>query len=542
LPKFNDLTGRIFGELTVINRTDDYIDSKGRKYVVWNCLCSCGNYIKVQSRILTNNNTKHCGCKDIDLTGQKINAWTVLRKDKNGWFCQCQCGNTGVISTNNLLNNKSKSCGCSSWFDLIDKKLGRLTVIKYAETINNHSYVWCKCDCGNEKKIKVSDLNKKYKPTRSCGCINKERIGKLNFVDITGKKYGKWTVIKYNNNGNWLCKCECGTEKSMKASTLNSGLSKGCRNCFKFDIDDHFFDIIDSEEKAYILGFLYADGYNNNKYKRIKIDLQSDDENILVKIKHALQYTGEILHYDFKTKIFNGKEYKVKPTSRLNLYSENLSNQLVDKGCIQNKTYKVDFPNNDILPIYLYNHFIRGLIDGDGHIGYWIDNKKTGHKKFSLSLTGTTEIIHNVCKIIVEKFNCKPDLRSRFKDRDNNNLTMSICGNKVIEGILDWLYSDSNIYLDRKYNKYIELKEQNNKTMYNQNNTYCMRKVIQLDLNYILINEYKSLQETEKDGFNSSSIGFACKGKFKNNSHQHKGFLWYYKDDYELLVNKEEII
>ena len=154
MPKFNDLTGRIFGELTVINRTENYIDNKGRKYVVWNCLCSCGNYIKVQSRNLTNNNTKHCGCKDIDLTGQKINAWTVLRKDKNGWFCQCQCGNTGVISTNNLLNNKSKSCGCSSWFDLIDKKLGRLTVIKYAETINNHSYVWCKCDCGNEKKNK----------------------------------------------------------------------------------------------------------------------------------------------------------------------------------------------------------------------------------------------------------------------------------------------------------------------------------------------------------------------------------------------------
>lgn len=549
MPKFNDLTGKIFGELTVIDKADYYIDGKGRKYVVWNCLCSCGAHIKIQSRKLIKGHITHCGCKNINLVGQKINAWTVLKKDTNGfWICQCQCGTTRKISTNNLLEGRSKSCGCSSWFNLIGKKIGRLEIIEYAYTKNNHTYVKCKCDCGNEKIIKTSDLNKKHNPTQSCGCISKERCEKVKLegtANLSGEIFGKWTVLKYNGNGKWLCQCECGNESLIASGTLTCGQSTSCGKCYENMIDSNFFDNITTEEKAYILGLLYADGYNNESKRLIRLDLQEDDLDILLKIKDIMQFQGEIKFYQNEDKIFkisgSDKEYKCKPTARLLIHNTRISEQLALKGCTNNKTYNIKFPDDNILPIYLHRHFIRGLIDGDGSITYWIDNKKTGHKKFTLTLTGTTEIVNSVNDIITSKFDCKPDLRNRYKERNNNNLTLAICGNRVIENILDWIYYDSNIYLDRKYEKYLVLKEQNKITSYNQTNTYCMKKIIQADLDNNLIKEFKSISETKKDGFCPSSVLLGCKGKYKDGSHQHKNYLWYYKTDYELLAGKEVI-
>ena len=68
----------------------------------------------------------------------------------------------------------------------------------------------------------------------------------------------------------------------------------------KYVFDKTFFQEIDTEEKAYILGFIYADGnisnIENDKHYRIRILLKKSDSNILEKIKTAIKYTGPI-HY-----------------------------------------------------------------------------------------------------------------------------------------------------------------------------------------------------------------------------------------------------
>jgi hypothetical protein len=342
--------------------------------------------------------------------------------------------------------------------------------------------------------------------------------------------------MEYSGKGKWLCQCICGNKKKVETATLLNGESTSCGKCYENQVDSNFFNKIDTSEKAYILGFLYADGYNNEQKKLMRLDLQIDDEEILNKIKIVMKFKGDIKHYENKNKVFlitgSDKEYKCKPTARLLIHNTNLSRQLALKGCTNNKTYNITFPSTDILPIELYSHFIRGLIDGDGSIGCWIDNKKTGHKKFNLTLTGTNELINEINNVIVGKFNCKPDIRSRYKERNNNNVTLSICGNRVIEEVLNWIYADATIYLERKYNKYIELKENNKNITYKINNEYCMKSVVQCDLNYRIVYKFKSIAEVSKFGFSPSGVCQAC----KKESHKYKNYLWYYKSDYNLAI------
>lgn len=62
MAKFNDLTGRRFGKLTVIKRVKDYISKNGKKRTQWLCQCDCGNKVKVLSQSLTSESTLSCGC------------------------------------------------------------------------------------------------------------------------------------------------------------------------------------------------------------------------------------------------------------------------------------------------------------------------------------------------------------------------------------------------------------------------------------------------------------------------------------------------
>jgi len=51
-------------------------------------------------------------------------------------------------------------------------------------------------------------------------------------IDLTGQKFGEWEVIEYSGYSKWLCRCSCGTEKSVEAYDLKKGKTKscGCKN------------------------------------------------------------------------------------------------------------------------------------------------------------------------------------------------------------------------------------------------------------------------------------------------------------------------
>ena len=155
MSEFIDLTGNKYGNLTVIKRADDHVQSGGTKITQWLCVCECGNMTIVPSVRLRSGKTKSCGCyrkkfrkKDskqkkinliksknkklkkekpkklnsnkTDLSKMKFEHLTVIRKlekhereiEKNIWLCRCDCGKEIQVSTDKLKNNKNCSCGC----------------------------------------------------------------------------------------------------------------------------------------------------------------------------------------------------------------------------------------------------------------------------------------------------------------------------------------------------------------------------------------------------------------------------------------------
>ena len=120
-----NLIGQKFGLLTVVGPADDYVTPKGYKVSMWKCQCECGAEIVTRGTSLKNGHTKGCGQKHRkyeDLVGKKFGKLTVLERVSNEilsnghtqikWRCQCECGKIGSRSSNALKMAKIPSCGC----------------------------------------------------------------------------------------------------------------------------------------------------------------------------------------------------------------------------------------------------------------------------------------------------------------------------------------------------------------------------------------------------------------------------------------------
>ena len=114
---------------------------------------------------------------------------------------------------------------------------GKLTVLDQKRE-NKRTYLYCQCECGNKKWIRLDSLKN---GTVSCGCYNKENNYKKP-VDITGKKFGRLIAIKPTENKDkdngsiiWECKCSCGNTCYVPMYLLLKGRVKSC-GCYAKDV------------------------------------------------------------------------------------------------------------------------------------------------------------------------------------------------------------------------------------------------------------------------------------------------------------------
>lgn len=211
----------------------------------------------------------------------------------------------------------------------------------------------------------------------------------------------------------------------------------------KYQIQEDFFDKIDTEEKAYILGLLYADGYNNTDRNSVSLGLKEDDKEILDKITAIIQPDKPLQYIDLstqkKTKGFENSQNQY----RMVIANKHISQRLVELGCGKAKTHNLTFPIEEQVPSYLIRHFVRGYFDGDGSI--------SKGKISKVDIIGTTTFLEPLQDILFKElsFN-KTVLNQRHKERDNNIRSLQICGNKQCIKFRDWLYEDATIYLERK--------------------------------------------------------------------------------------------
>ena len=191
-----------------------------------------------------------------DLAGQCFGRLTAIRRVENKgkhtrYLCRCDCGQEKIYYTTNLVKGLSTSCGCyrkenlkeDKLIDLTGQRYGRLTVIGLEHRDEDtRQYFWnCLCDCGNSCVVyggHLKDGHLKDGHTSSCGCYNKERVTETQLIDLTGKKFGKLTVLRrvstyYSPSGAsapiWLCQCDCGATVEITSNSLRRGTySCGC--------------------------------------------------------------------------------------------------------------------------------------------------------------------------------------------------------------------------------------------------------------------------------------------------------------------------
>ena len=204
-------------------------------------------------------------------------------------------------------------------------------------------------------------------------------------------------------------------------------------------VREDLFNTIETEEDAYWLGFLHADGYIS-KGGMIQVGLKHTD------YKHLLKF-ADFCGFD-KSKVVR-KQKTNFPNSyrcRMSFSTQHLKENFTKHGVFNNKSLTLVFP--EWLPKDLHPHFIRGYFDGDGTITIVPRLRVEDFKQ--VSLIGTKEFLESVLRILNLDLKLYKDKRHRFN-------TYSIQFNKK-DGLnfLDYMYKNSNIYLERKNNLYLQ--------------------------------------------------------------------------------------
>lgn len=203
--------------------------------------------------------------------------------------------------------------------------------------------------------------------------------------------------------------------------------------------DSSVFDSIDTEEKAYWLGFIYADGSISSQTGKYSFELSLKGEDIghLHKFNSFMKYNGNNVKLDKSS--CNGKVFI---RCRWIIGNKHLWETLNNYGCVPKKSLILEFPKEEVFKDKsLIRHFLRGYFDGDGCISI---NRKD---QISCSVLGT--------RIFLEKYlEYCPDTKGiQIKQPKGRVPTFSYSTKRAI-AFADFLYSNSNVYLDRKYNRY----------------------------------------------------------------------------------------
>lgn len=203
-----------------------------------------------------------------------------------------------------------------------------------------------------------------------------------------------------------------------------------------YKLDENYFDNIDTQNKAYILGFLYADGCNT-KGNKIKISLQDVDKEILEKMAKELKTDKPLGFYNRSNK--NPNHHDVY---ELVIYNKHMSNQLKELGCVPRKSLILEFP--DFLEEELLPHFIRGYFDGDGHI--------TKYRGYNCNIVSSFKFCEKLGMKLTEI-----GIKNKVSPDKNNQLTGRMCiyTKEDSKMFLDYIYKDAELYMERKYKIYM---------------------------------------------------------------------------------------
>lgn len=241
-------------------------------------------------------------------------------------------------------------------------------------------------------------------------------------------------MISQHKSGNEIAKL-----LDISKRTLYNKLHKlGLTSVRMSHIDESIFDIIDSEEKAYWLGFLYADGYISINHFQVELSLSAIDIEHIRKFKHFLKDDRD--DTIIKTSMVGNGKYT---RARYCVGSKQLHEQLISLGCLPRKSLILTFPDIGIFKEReLVFHFIRGYLDGDGCI-------YSNNKRMAIEILGTESFLNSIREYFPEFSIPKKDKR--------NNVFRICCSHRNADYVGRKLYLTATIYLERKFLKFATL-------------------------------------------------------------------------------------
>ena len=212
----------------------------------------------------------------------------------------------------------------------------------------------------------------------------------------------------------------------------------------KYILNENYFDKIDTEAKAYILGLIASDGCITDKNY---FAIASTDYDVLQLIKTELEYTGDI--YIPQREINDNWS----TAYRINFSSKQICNSLLQYGISPNKslTYNT-MPNIDKT---LLHHYVRGYFDGDGSL--WqsacTSNYKYHYSRWGLSIIATEKKCYELQRYFEDTIQEKGHI---INSNTKEMKYLKFDSRRSITKIYNLLYKDANVYMIRKYNKWLD--------------------------------------------------------------------------------------
>lgn len=214
----------------------------------------------------------------------------------------------------------------------------------------------------------------------------------------------------------------------------------------KYSIDDTYFERIDTPNKAYFIGFLYADGNVGKNNNIIQLGLQARDVEILYDLKDDIKYNGPLAFVNRSAKHDNLQDVYI-----LQINNKKIHDDLISLGVVPNKTHIIEYPN--YIPSYLQNDFIRGVLDGDGCIHG--TNLKNGKPVCQVDICGNSQFCLGLKNKIENELNIHCSIITVNRKRNGTTQRVTISGRIQCLTFLNWIYKDAELYLKRKYDTYL---------------------------------------------------------------------------------------
>jgi hypothetical protein len=194
--------------------------------------------------------------------------------------------------------------------------------------------------------------------------------------------------------------------------------------------------MIDTQEKAYWLGFLAADGYIYDN--TVQLSLIPEDSGHLLTFKEHLKSEHQIIDYFYR-----------RSCSRISITSGELVKGLAQFGVVNKKTFTVPWPA--VLSDEVLRHYLRGYFDADGSFSYWTG--KDGRERADFSVVGNRRFIEDCQEYIVRVVTIPRRTLAwpkRCRERGTDVRVLKYTSLEHISTLRGLLWYDSTVSLERK--------------------------------------------------------------------------------------------